>query len=81
MLLCLSSADVRCFQETKEPPREKSLQASFNLFRATALGAAARDIGFGFRVVRQPREDDLVESAIDVAIAAAIEAVPGDLAR
>src|ERR1700691_2518336 len=87
MLLCLSSscglvlvAGFRAGQELVDLAGDISFEAADDLFLGQALGGAALDVGTGGGVVAHAGDDDHVEGAVGLPVAAAVEPVASGFA-
>jgi hypothetical protein len=67
-------------QESVEVAGEVALEQSCRFAAALAFGDAALDVCLGRGVVLTSLQDDRVQGAVELAIAAAAEAVPDRLA-
>src|SRR5918999_5898061 len=77
----MSSGLWRCLEQAEEVAGEGALEAADRLARALALAEAALDVGDCGRVLLAAADDDRVQRAVELAIAAAVEAVAHDHAR
>ena len=81
MLLCLSSRDWRSvFEESVEVAGEVALEQAYGVAGGFAFGDAACDVVLGCWVVQPSLEDHGVQCAVQLAVAAAAESMPGCLA-
>jgi transposase InsO family protein len=72
MLLWPSRGHARVsLEEAEQLPGHRALEAALDLTQASALRAAAGDVGAGRCVVPGPDEDDVVQGAIELAVAVA----------
>lgn len=79
MLLSLSSGVCGRLEQSDEPPSQEAPQAAPYLFGRAAFGRPTLGLLPSFGMVRQAREHDLMQGAIDVAITTAVEPMRGDL--
>src|SRR3954449_6666900 len=68
-------------EQVPEAAGEVALEAADGFFGALALGAFAGDAVLGFGVAAQAGDGDAVDGRVDLAVAAAVEAVAVGLAR
>jgi len=68
-------------EELEQPAGEVTLQASLDLSWRLALGGAAGDVGACWGVVGHARQDDGVQSPVELPVTTTVEAVADDLAR
>ena len=81
MLLCLSSRQRRVFEEPVEVSGEVALQAAGGLAAAFSFLDSTFDVVDGRSVCSASGDDDLVECAVELSVAAAVESVADRLAR
>jgi hypothetical protein len=81
MLLCLSSRRWWVLEESVEVAREVALEAAGGLAAALSFADATLDVVDGRSVHSASGEDDLVECAVELSVAAAVESVADRLAR
>src|SRR5436190_21800027 len=81
MLLCLSSGRWWVLEESVEVAGEVALEAAGGLAAAVALADATLDVVDGRSVHSASGEDDLVECAVELSVAAAVESVADRLTR
>ena len=62
-------------EEVPDAAGEVAFEAADGFFGALAFGAFARDVVLGFGVTAQARDGDAVDGGVDLAVAAAVEAV------
>ena len=67
-------------EQVPDAPREVALEAADCLLGALGLGAFAGDVVLRFGVAAQAGDGDAVDSGVDLAIAAAVQAVSVGLA-
>ena len=67
-------------EEVPDAPCEVSFEAADGFFGALAFGAFAGDVVLGFGVAAQAGDGDAVDGGVDLAVAAAVEAVAVGLA-
>jgi len=67
-------------EEVPDAPGEVALEAAAGFFGALALGAFAGDVVLGFAVTAQAGDGDAVNGRVDLAVAAAVQAVAVGLA-
>ena len=67
-------------EQAPDAAGEVALEAADGFFGALAFGAFAGDVGAGFGVPTQPRDGDAMDGGVDLAVAAAVEAVAVGLA-
>lgn len=75
---CVLGSDG-ALEEPEELPRDSSFQASFDFASALSFGRASGGVGAGRDVVLQPGEHHRVQGPVELAIAAAVEPMSGDL--
>ena len=63
------------FEDAVEVAGDIAFEAALDLAGCLAIGGAARGVGAGGGVVLEAGENDGVERAVEVAVAAAVEAV------
>src|SRR5918992_2781373 len=74
----MSSSLWRCLEQAEEVAGEVALEAADRLAHALALGSAPLDVSDRGRVVLASREDDCVQCAVELAVAAGVEPVSAD---
>src|SRR3954452_18937819 len=78
-LLCqeigLESLGVGRLEEVPDAAGEVALEAADGLGAGLALGALAGEVGLGFGVAAGAGDRDAVDGGVDLAVAAAVEAV------
>jgi hypothetical protein len=67
-------------ERVPDAPGEVALEAADGVFGALALGAFAGDVVVGLGVAAQAGDGDAVDGRVDLAVAAAVRAVPVGLA-
>src|SRR4051812_49731350 len=67
-------------EQVPESAGEVALEAADRLLGGLAFGAFAGDVVLGLGVAAQARDGDAVDGGVDLAVAAAVEAVAGGLA-
>jgi hypothetical protein len=80
MLLCLSSRCWWVLEESVEVAGEVALEAAGCLAAALSLADSPLDVVDGWSVHSPSGEDDLVECAVELSVAAAVESVADRLA-
>ena len=80
MLLCLSSRRWWVLEESVEVAGEVALEAAGGLAAALSFLDSALDVVDGWSVHSASGEDDLVEGAVELSVAAAVEPVADRLA-
>src|SRR3954453_18559975 len=68
-------------EQVPDAAGEVALEAADGFFGAFAFGAFAGDVVLGLGVAAQARDGDAVDGGVDLAVAAAVEAVAVGLAR
>jgi hypothetical protein len=81
MLLCLSSCCWWALEESVEPAGEVALEAAGRFAAALTFADSAFDVVDGRSVDSASREDDLVQGAVELPVATAVESVADRLAR
>src|SRR3954454_9798983 len=76
----LSCLGVGRLEEVPEAAGEVAFEAADGFFGVLALGAFAGDVGLGLGVAAQAGDGDAVDGGVDLAVAAAVEAVAVGLA-
>ena len=64
-------------EESPHTPGEETLDAADGFAFGLAFGDAAGDVGLGRGIAASFGDGDLVECAVELAVAAAVEAMPG----
>jgi hypothetical protein len=77
MLLCLSSGDGWVLKESPHTTGEEALDAADGFAFCLACGGALGDVGAGRGVAALLGDRDEVERPVELAVAAAVEAMPG----
>ena len=80
MLLCLSSRCWWVFEESVEVPGEVALEATRRLPAALSFAHSAFDVVDGRLVDSASGEDDLMQGAVELSVATAVESVADGLA-
>src|SRR6478735_7341936 len=75
MLLCLSSRQRRVFEESVEVAGEVALEAAGGFAAALSFSDSTLDVVDGRSVCSASGDDDLVECAVELPVAAAVEPV------
>jgi hypothetical protein len=70
---------VVAFQQLEQLPGDGPLQAPTDISDALALGSAPDGVGPGSWVIAQPGQHDRVQSAVQLAVARAVQPMPGHL--
>src|SRR5215207_8049272 len=81
MVMAVLLGRVGRLEQLPDAPGEVALEAADGLFGALALGAFASDVVLGLGVAAQAGDGNAVDGGVDLAVAAAIQAVPVGLAR
>src|SRR5215211_284404 len=74
----MSSGHRTCLEQAEEVAGEVALEATDRLAHALALGSPPLDVGDRRRVVLAPRDDDRVQRAVELPVAAGVEPVAKD---
>ena len=79
MLLCLSSVDFGLLEEAVDLAGDVAFEAALGFSGGFALGGSFGDVGLGVWAVAAAGDGDGVQRAVELAVAAAVEAVAGVL--
>src|SRR5918992_2150545 len=74
----MSSSLWRCLEQAEEVAGEVALEAADRFAHALAFGSAPLDVSGRGRVVLASRDDDCVQCAVELALAAGVEPVSAD---
>ena len=81
MLLCLSSVDFGVLEEAVDLAGDVAFEAALGFSGGFAFGGSFGDVGLGVWAVAAAGDGDGVQRAVELAVAAAVEAVAGVLPR
>ena len=79
MLLCLSSVDFGVLEEAVDLAGDVAFEAALGFSGGFAFGGSFGDVGLGVGAVAAAGDGDGVQCAVELAVAAAVEAVAGVL--
>ena len=75
MLLCLSSVDLGVLEEAVDLAGDVAFEAALGFSGGSAFGGSFGDVGLGVGAVAAAGDGDGVQRAVELAVAAAVEAV------
>ena len=79
MLLCLSSVDFGVLEEAVDLAGDVAFEAALGFSGGFAFGGSFGDVGLGVWAVAAAGDGDGVQRSVELAVAAAVEAVAGVL--